>query len=450
MKSIVLFLISLSFVFSTVAQNNATEICGYKTELERMVKRNPNYLSWQNAWYKQAMDAYQDANSAKRRIIADTLYLEIPVVFHVLYNKTAENISDIFIQSQLNELNLAFRKQNADTQRIRSIFRPIAADVRIQFVLADKDPQGNSSSGITRTFTNKTTFAINRFGTYSTDMKYSGNGGKDAWDPTSYMNIWICNMEYPSFFSITYGFATPPTGAPNWDNTGDVTKDSSHMESGVVLHYKIVGRNNPLAPGKYTEGKAAVHEVGHYLGLRHTWGDGNSTTGCSVDDGIFDTPNARAANSTCNGQNTCTDAGSDLPDQTENYMDYALDGCAAMFSGQQAHMMRYVLNTLRTGLPIRQIVYDTIADPQIWGNGISVYPNPAQINSSIKIRINGKTGQYYAVSITDASGKQVINRSLLSNTIQNVDTSGMAASVYFIVVRNADGEITGREMLLLQ
>jgi hypothetical protein len=449
MKSFVLFFSLLIFVSPSFAQTNVQEICGYKTELDRILKRQPNYLILQNALFEQAMQEFKTLSNAKRRIEADTLYFEIPVVFHVLYNKTAENLNDTSILNQLRELNNAFRKRNKDTTRIRAIFKPIAADVKIQFVLAKKDPQGNASSGITRTYTNKTTFAANQFGTYTTNMKYSANGGKDAWDPTSYLNFWICNMEFPNYVGIVYGFATPPTNSPNWNGTG-ATKDTNSMESGVVLHYKIVGRNNPLAPAKYIEGKAAIHEVGHYLGLRHVWGDGTSTTGCSVDDGIFDTPNCRAQNATCTGQNSCTDASNDKPDQTENYMDYALDGCAAMFTQQQAFMMRFVLDKLRTGLPFRVVKYDTIAEPTAPLNGFKLYPNPLKEGQNFNVQISGLNNEYFATTIIDATGKEVYHRSLLANNVHSIETAGLAQAIYFIVVRNAEGKIVFRQKLLIQ
>lgn len=448
MKSFVLFFSLILFVSPTFAQDNVQEICGYKTELDRVLKRQPNYLILQNALFEQAMQEFQSLSNAKRRIEADTLYFEIPVVFHVLYNKTAENLNDTSILSQLRELNNAFRKRNKDTTRIRAIFKPIAADVKIQFVLASTDPQGNATSGITRTYTNKTTFAANQFGTYTTNMKYSANGGKDAWDPTSYLNIWICNMEFPNYIGIVYGFATPPTNAPNWNGTG-ATKDTNSMESGVVLHYKIVGRSNPLAPVKYIEGKAAIHEVGHYLGLRHVWGDGTNTTGCSVDDGIFDTPNCKAQNATCTGQNSCTDASNDKPDQTENYMDYALDGCAGMFTQQQAFMMRFVLDKLRTGLPYRIVKYDTIPEPAAPLNGFKLYPNPLKEGQNFNIQIPGQNNEYYATSIIDATGKEVYLRAFLANKVHSIETSGLAQAIYFIVVRNAEGKIVFRQKLLI-
>lgn len=444
--SFTLLLVLFISNFSRVSAQEPTYECGYMHEVEKIMKNKPNYLIWQDAWYKKALDEYRQFSEAKRTVVADTLFLEIPVVFHVLYNKTEENLSDQYILSQLDELNLAFRKLNADTSRIRDIFKHLAADVKIQFVLADRDPSGNPSTGITRKFTNKTTFAINAWGTYNNHMKFNANGGTDAWDPTSYMNIWICNMQYPGGFSITYGFATPPTGAPNWD-IGNYTKDTTDPETGVVLHYRIVGRNNPLAPAKYNEGKAAVHEVGHFLGLRHVWGDGSSSSGCTVDDGIFDTPDARLANSSCMGQNSCIDAQNDLPDMTENYMDYALDGCAAMFSRQQAWIMRYVLNNLRTGLPHREINYDTLPGNNPQANDVLIFPNPAASGSVITVRTGTLAGEIYTLSLVDMSGRQLFVRSIKSGKEETIKLDGFATGIYAVTVYDANRKYIIRKLI---
>ena len=130
-----LFLILILFNINIKAQNIPVEPCGYKYEIEKIIQSRPNFISQQNALYKQAYQLYYEMQSTKRRIIADTEFYEIPVVFHVIYNTVSQNISDALILSQLKELNLDFRKMNSDTTRIRSIFKPLASDVRIQFKL---------------------------------------------------------------------------------------------------------------------------------------------------------------------------------------------------------------------------------------------------------------------------------------------------------------------------
>lgn len=448
MKNFIICFSLLLSVFNLNAQNTPHEICGYQHEVERIMKSKPNFLKWQEALYREALDKYKELQSSKRGdITADTLYFEIPVVFHILYNNNAENINDSLIHNQILELNRAFRKMTKDTSRIRNVFKPIAADVRIQFKLATIDENGNPTSGITRTFTTRTTFATNIYGSYSNNMKVGGSGGKTAWNPARYMNVWVCDMEFPNYLGIVYGFATPPTGSPNWDNS--ITKDTNDLESGIVLHYKVVGVKNPLAPSKYVEGKTAVHEVGHYLGLRHVWGDGSSANGCNVDDGIFDTPNARVANATCGGQNTCLDASNDKPDMTENYMDYALDGCAAMYTKEQAFIMRYVLNNLRPGLPYREIVFDTAVAP-IEGIQVNVYPNPIGGSKTLKVKITEAVSQPYTLNIIDMSGKQVITQNFMSNVVTPVEAAELANAVYYLTISDQSGRIFYKKAIITQ
>lgn len=449
MKSTFCFIL-LSFVLSIHAQNSPSEICGYQKEVERILKTKPNFLKWQEAWMRQAMNEAMEQSSAAKRgdIVSDTLYYEIPVVFHVLWNSANENIPDSNIYSQINELNLAYRKLTSDTSRIRSIFKNIAADVKVQFRIANKDPYGNASTGITRTYTNRTTFATNQYGSYSEDMKDSLNGGYKAWDPTKYLNIWVCNMAYPNYVAITLGFATPPTGAPNWDNAGNVTKDPEDLQTGVVLHYRTVGRNNAQSIGNYKEGKTAVHEVGHYLGLRHVWGDGPAQAGCSYDDGIDDTPNTRYSNSTCTGQNTCgAGTAGDLPDQTENYMDYALDGCAAMFTKKQAAIMQYVLRNFRTTLPLLNINIDTLPDPPK-SLQMVIFPNPVNNSGVLNMRLEGTNSNPYSFELYNAIG-QKISLGQLTEGNNSIALTAVSNGAYCFVVKDKNGAVIHTERLIV-
>jgi hypothetical protein len=168
-----------------------------------------------------------------------------------------------------------------------------------------------------------------------------------------------------------------------------------------------------------------------------------------VDDGIFDTPNARVANATCGGQNTCVDASNDKPDMTENYMDYALDGCAAMYTKEQAFIMRYVLNNLRPGLPYREIVFDTAVAP-IEGVTIMVFPNPVTDSKSLNIKIVEAGSNIYALNIIDMNGKSVINKTILSNIKEVIDTNLLADAVYYLTIRNSSGAIIHKQAIIKQ
>lgn len=330
---------------------------------------------------------------------------QIPVVVHIVYNTAAENLSDELVQSQIDVLNEAFRRQNADTSNTRDIFKSRAADAQLEFYLAQTDPQGNPTTGITRTQTEVQSFLGDSFdinaileaftecgvdplqviggGTLTPEqeeclnnalagigggdpsaaldgVKFTANGGIDAWDTKEYLNIWVCNLAIDLFGQQTpavLGFAYPPTIAPNWPE-GTIPANVEQVD-GVVIHYQAFGKDNPNAgpiAATNSEGRTCVHEVGHYFGLRHIWGDGD----CTADDGIEDTPDADAqSESDCDfSKNTCdqTDpiSSTNLPDMVENYMDYSSEPCQNMFTAEQVGLMRSMAE---------------LARPELWNNG---------------------------------------------------------------------------------
>ena len=246
--------------------------------------------------------------------------ITIPVVFHVVYNTTAQNISEAQIQSQIDILNEDFRRLNADAVNTPEDFSPLASDVEIEFCLATVDPNGQVTNGITRTQTDKTEFPLNTNQDYRA-VKFNSSGGKDAWPSSDYLNFWVANLG-----GGILGYATFPGGEPDID--------------GVVCGYRFIG-NQGTATAPYNLGRTATHEVGHWLNLRHIWGDGN----CTADDLVADTPTASEPNysgSPCTypGPNSCDEGSGDLPDMFQNYMDYSDDGCMNLFTIGQKERMR--------------------------------------------------------------------------------------------------------------
>jgi hypothetical protein len=351
----------------------------------------------------------------------------IPVVVHVLFNSEEQNISDQIIFDQIRVLNEDYRRLNADSSLTRNEFLPVAADAGIEFYLAYSDPDGNPTNGITRTPTDQNSFWLSM-----TDMKSSANGGKDAWPVDRYLNIWVCNMSIPIVnVPFILGFATPPNEAPNWPaNSGAETPE----EDGVVIHYEVFGPN-PNATGTLAtvnRGRTATHEVGHYLGLRHIWGDGD----CAVDDGLEDTPNAADANQqTCDyATNSCNDSPVDFPDMLENYMDYSDENCLNMFTQQQVEAMHYVIETFRSGLV-------TGLDPiQSFANSIVIYPNPCEDELNIKLlSSNSVVKSYYC---TDLTGRVV---SVPEKEFSKVfNTSKILPGHYFLHLETNQGMVTRR------
>ncbi len=400
--------------------------CATHEIYESNVQKNPGYSAAVEHAFNYAKD-YAQRTFANKSGDWDTIY-RIPVVVHIVYNITEQNLDDSLICNQIEVLNQDYRRLNPDTGNTRTEFKSRAADAGIEFFLATTDPQGNHTTGITRDSTVRAYFSVLGGGQQNgaDEVKSSSTGGVDPWDTENYLNIWVCNLEDPNLpFGAVLGFSYPPDNAPNWPVEAFQPDPNLH---GVVIHFKVFGRNNPLAVAPLNiakRGRTATHEVGHYLGLRHIWGDGPlSILGipdCSVDDGIDDTPNSgtnsqlEASTATdCDiNKNTCTDSLSDLPDMWENYMDYSKEECQNMFTLGQVAIMRAMLATSRSELPVfEEPALSSVCAPPVSiypviGNhvSLSVYPNPSQGIFTIEISSSAK--QFTVLSIHDVFGKRV-------------------------------------------
>lgn len=395
--------------------------CGYDLHISNRALIDPQYLS------KRAEIDQQISNFAINSVNRSEEVLRIPVVFHVIYNNEIQNLSDEKIQEQLDILNQDYGRLNADTSNTREEFLPVAASTGIEFYLAQWDPEGNPTTGITHTQTDQATFFNLQFDLNR--MKSSSTGGVDAWDVNHYMNIWVCNLAIPILNTpLVLGFATPPNGAPNWP-AGSAAEEPQF--DGVVLHYEVVGENLNATGALSTvnRGRTATHEVGHYLGLRHIWGDAQGQDGCSVDDGIEDTPNcAEAQQQTCDyTTNTCADSPIDFPDQIENYMDYSDENCMNMFTQQQANAMRYVVENFRQDLLLSAPSVRSIQ------SSVSVFPNPVIDHLCLKM-ISNDFQKDEPVFITAIDGRVVKNLLLHS---QSIDVSDLDAGIYFLNISEA-------------
>jgi hypothetical protein len=247
--------------------------------------------------------------------------ITIPVVVHIVYNTSAQNVSNNAVYSQIQVLNEDFRKTNPDASSVPSAFLGVAADCEIEFCLAVRDPSGNVTTGITRTYTSSSSFSTND------DMKHNSSGGKDAWNTSDYLNMWVCNIS-----GGILGYAQFP-------NSGSANED------GVVIDYAYFGDVSATYP--YHKGRTATHEVGHWLNLRHIWGD--ATCG---DDYVSDTPTQASSNGGCPSFPSTSSCTGNAPngDMFMNYMDYTYDACMYMFSAGQKTRMRATLNGSRSSL----------------------------------------------------------------------------------------------------
>ena len=280
--------------------------CGHD-HLEEEVKRlYPNYESAEQEFIQSIdFDAAHEPEA--------TVY-KIPVVVHIIYDSNDDNISDKQVKDAIAVLNEDFRRLNADTTNTRAVFAGDAADCEIEFVLAKLDPQGNCTTGITRT---QSALSVN-----------AGNNVKGliSWSNSRYMNVWVVNSISlaGSGTGTVLGYAYKPN--PGQSTTFD----------GLVVRHDRMGRIGT----SNSAGRTLTHEVGHYLGLDHPF-----KNGCFGGDNCADTPPVSEASFGCNlNANTCSNDSPNRPDQIENYMDYADDICTNMFTDDQRAIMRNNLN----------------------------------------------------------------------------------------------------------
>jgi hypothetical protein len=278
-----------------------------------LLRTNPAYASARMALAEQAA-----AMGAAGALGAPAGPVLIPVVVHVIHRGGAENISDAQIKSQIDVLNRDYRMKNSDIGKVPAPFKPVVADPMIQFALAQTDPLGQPTNGITRTQTAVTQFNSNDA------MKFTAQGGHDAWDSTRYLNIWICPEIYDGPRTLL-GYAQFPGGLPATD--------------GVAIIHNAFGTTGTAA-APFNLGRTATHEIAHWLDVFHIWGD---APGCSTDDQVADTPLQDSENygtptfphvSCNNGPNG---------DMFMNYMDYVDDRAMFMFTQGQVARMRATL-----------------------------------------------------------------------------------------------------------
>jgi hypothetical protein len=279
---------------------------------ERLLRTDPSYMAARN-------DSENRAFTYARRpdfLVGRSGVTVIPVVVHVVFNGAAQNISDAQIQSQIDVLNHDFRKTNADVSSTPGVFAPLAADARIEFELATTDPSSNPTNGITRTSTTASGF------TDDNKVKHASSGGADAWPRDNYLNLWVCRLS-----GGLLGYAQFPGGPADTD--------------GVVILDTACGTSGTAA-APFNLGRTATHEIGHWLNLRHIWGDDGN--GCSGDDFVGDTPNCAGANTGVPAFPHITCSNGPNGDLFMNYMDYTDDVGMFMFTSGQVTRMQASLD----------------------------------------------------------------------------------------------------------
>lgn len=291
--------------------------CGAMQAHFRLLETDENFRTIQ-----QELESSSRARLAQGAAAFKSMTVTIPVVVHVVYNTAAQNTSTAQIKSQIKALNQDFRAKNPDKSKVPSVWKGLIGDANIQFALAKIDPDGKPTDGITRTKTTRAAFGAN-------DSVKSAAEGKTAWSRDSYLNLWVCGLG-----GGLLGYAQFPGGPAETD--------------GVVINYKAFGTTG-TAVAPFNRGRTATHEVGHWLNLRHIWGD---TPDCSGTDSVNDTPNSAGPNYGIPNFPHISCGNGPHGDMFMNYMDYVDDGTMCMFTIEQVARMHSTLDGARSSLGV--------------------------------------------------------------------------------------------------
>ena len=281
--------------------------CGAMAAHFRLLEMDPGFRSRQSR-LEQATQRRAHAPERRRDAI------RIPIVVHVVWRSAPENLSLRQLRSQITVLNRDFRARAPDRKQVPTVWQGLVDDTGIEFELASRDPAGRPSDGITRTRTQRSSFGT------GDSVKAAKTGGADAWPSDRYLTLWVCTLS-----GGLLGYAQFPGGPKRTD--------------GVVITASAFGTSGSAKP-PFDRGRTAVHEIGHWLNLRHIWGD---TEDCSGSDLVADTPNAAGPNFGKPSFPHVSCANGPSGDMFMNYMDYVDDAAMLLFTPQQVARMHATL-----------------------------------------------------------------------------------------------------------
>ena len=403
--------------FSTVAF--AQERCGFSVGEKTNQLKNPNWFK-QKVEFEYQVREFQKNFKGQNLRVTDKIY-RIPVVVHVVHNNASNfvggpnntNISDEQINSQIKVLNDDYRRKiGTNGYNIN----PIGADMEIEFFLATKDPKGNATTGITRTYVTKQSY----------DLQYENQdlASLIRWDFEKYLNIWVVRGK-----NGTIGYSEFPydSNLIGLDST-PIDIASQSLFDGVIIDYQSFGTCCGTLKTNYNLGRTATHEIGHWLGLLHPT---EQNIPCS-DDYCNDTPQIEKLNegSSCN-KLTSNCGGVLRTNLIEDYMDYSPDRCMNIFTNDQKNRTRAAL---QMSLKRQRLLLSLEPLTEKEKLTVTVEPNPITTYSNLRVLFTGEKN--VKISVFDLRGILVYEDSYDAqrSTIFNLKTEKLRTGSYIVSV----------------
>jgi hypothetical protein len=359
--------------------------------------------------------------------------VKIPVVVHIVHDNITgiigglnnANVSDAQVLNQIRVLNEDYRRK-PNTKGFNA--NAVGADLKIEFFLATVAPDGKPTNGITRHYyTDKRSFDI-----YSDETTLANIV---SWPSDRYLNIWVVKASSSSYLGVAQFPSV--SGISGLDTSGEL----QDKVDGAIIDFRAFGTGGAITTKLYYLGRTATHEIGHWLGLLHTWGDEFCGT-----DYCNDTPACESGNqsASCTAKfSNC--GGSRTRNMTENYMDYSPDSCMNVFTVNQSERIRAVLEASPrraklVRLACTQLAYSTSLQ-------IEVYPNPTPSDLNVKV-ILPEFGDF-DVALFDMSGKRVYSAFYKGypSWIVAIPTTDIANGQYIVRVSTAAEQITKRVLI---
>jgi hypothetical protein len=407
MKKIITLLAVLCFFTHVNAQ---IRVCVATQHEQWLQQQNPKRAEQRKA-YEELLTAFIK-NAATHKTTQTQNIIQIPLVVHMVYHSASDSVSVAQILSQIKILNNDYTRQNADTVNTPAAFKSVAAAPMIKFCLAQRDPNGNATTGIEYKKSTTVSWSSNDA------VKSASTGGLNAWDPTRYFNIWVCDMQLSGLLA----YAEYPTS----------TVSNNY---GCVVTYNCFG-DTLKAVAPYNKGRVATHEIAKCFNLIDIWGT-KSSPSCTDSDLCTDTPNQAGLTGGCPTfpvTDSCTTTAPGI--MFMNFMDATNDTCMNMFTADQSLRMLAVLNTA----PYNSLTTSNGCTPlasistQNATQGVSIYPNPSADGKFI-VDIKKDEHAVQHLSVYDVLGNKVfeIKNNMAAGTY-DINLSNLSSGTYLVEI----------------